>query len=305
MIRSVFLILSLSLSIVTNSFGAAGRFSKLDEKFLKRGELSYSELTSLRGLYKKLIKRSSVSADDKLYGITQMARIDIYRGGILPNLREISIDKQKAAMDACIEDVKTIKDSDSPQYYYLYLACVGFRGKLEGMLGRVKYGLMMRRTQEAAVRASTRNFGGFEGGGINRVMSAVRGNRKAKPLGLYDAAEAVSFAEKALATPAAAYAPFTQELTGEDFFENHFYLAQSTIALGIENNDINKVFEGNGILISKIKKIDLLNKVNKLGERKPETLGYQKLMKNLNGHVEACKSESDWSSCLSDRLSDN
>ena len=123
------------------------------------------------------------------------------------------------------------------------MTCIAFRGKLANFMGRVKYGLMMRSIQDDALKATTSKTGkleaGVEAGGILRTLSAIRGNRK-KALGLYDPNEALSFIQIALKAPAKNVRPYPAPLSGSDYYENSYYLAQAHIALGLEDSQKDK-----------------------------------------------------------------
>ena len=148
-----------------------------------------------------------------------MSRIDLYVGGMMAG---VDIDKKNEMLDDCIKNIDQIAPTKSQPYYYYYLACIAVRGRQASVMGRLKYGMMMRTIQSAALD-STRNgqgqlVGGYEGGGILRVMGAVRSNTKTKVLGLYDAQEGLDYTRAALETAKQQVAPFG-ELSGRDYFE--------------------------------------------------------------------------------------
>ena len=303
MIKKACALVSLAASLTMGTSYGNADLDKANADFKKRGELDYSQLTATRNLYKKVYDAGGLSQQEQINIVTQIGRLDIFRGGLLPELSTVSEADQKQAIDDCLEIADKIANTGSAQFHYLKTSCIAFRGKLEtSILGRTKYGLMMRKAQGPALAAAQGQDGNFEAGGIYRVMSALRGNRKAKPLGLYDAAEALDYAEKALATPSVDDAFFDTDFSGADYFENFYYQGQSKVAVGIENDDLNTVIEGRDLLKSKIRRIDLLNARNLLGERAPETLAYQVLMKKLQANVDACESQSNWKSCLIEKL---
>ena len=289
--------------ISISAAASAGVCTSLNDRFSARAELNFDQLTTLRAEYKALY--DSAPAGDKLECATYLGRIDILRGGLLPEFpnADISVEKQKAALDDCLNVAGDLKEGNTAEYHYFYTACLGFRGKLEGLMGRIQYGLMARAAKGPALEVA-RSGGNFEAGGIYRVMSALAGNRLAKPLGLYDSEEALQYANFALATPSRSLPPFSSPLSGQEFFENHFYKAQSTIAYGIDQNNKDTVIEGNQMLTDNIDEIDFLREVEELGERKIETLAYQQMMIKLKAKADACLATSDWNQCLIDRLSE-
>lgn len=305
MIKKACALVSLAASLSMGTSYANSDLDKADADFKNRGSMNYQQLTATRNLYKKVYDAGGLSAQERINIATQIGRLDIFRGGLLPELSTVSVSDQKKAIDDCLGVADLIADTGSAQYHYLKTSCIAFRGKLEtSILGRTKYGLMMRKAQGPALAAANSADGNFEAGGIYRVMSALRGNRKAKPLGLYDANEALDYADKAIATPAVQDAYFDTDFSGSDYYENYYYRGQSQIALGIENEDLNLVTEGRDLLKSKVRRIDLLKARNQLGERAPETLAYQVLMKKLQAKVDACESQSNWKSCLIEKLND-
>ena len=277
---------------------------KADLDFKNRGEKNFSELTQLREQYKSIYSQGNLSEEDRIKVVTQMGRLDIYRGGLLVEVRnDVSIDQQKQAMNECMNDIELISDTNSAQYHFIKITCIAFRGKLESSItGRMKYGLKMRKAQGPAIQIAQSSLGNFEGGGIYRVLSAIRGNRKAKPLRLYDADEALDYANKALQRPEFDDDYYQSRMSGKDYFENYYYQAQAYVAQGIENEDINLVHNGLSVLKSKIKKINYLEKTNKLGERAPETIAYRSVMNKLKTVVTMCGNDADWKSCLVQNL---
>lgn len=294
------LTLSSSLALALPTIDMS-KFADANAKFSLRGQQSFGDVSQTRSDYAQILHSGSLTPEEKIFAVTQMARLDIYRGGLMVELRNVSEEEQKQAMDECLRDIEEIASANSAEYHYFKIACLGFRGKLESFMGRVKYGLMMKRAQGPALQVAE-NGGSFEGGGIYRVLSALRGNRKAQPLGLYDSNEALEYANQALRTPAVLYPPFTQAYSGNDYMENHYYKAQAQIASGIDHGNIESVRAGDMTLQLAIRKIEVLSRINKLGERAPEALAYQKLMQTLKGYVDACIGGAEWKACLAEKL---
>ena len=288
---------TLSLS----SLGFAYDFTSADELFKNRVQ-GYEQATQARKSYERSL-RSALNEDEKVYAVTQMTRLDLYRGGMLENVDK---SKKKDALEDCVKTASEIRSTNRQEYHYATIACIGFRGKLSSTVGRVKWALKLRSAQDAALQSTMEGdkyVGGFEGGGILRVMSAVRGNRKAKPVGLYNPEEALEFAQKALQTKAMTNRPFPQELTGEDYHENYYYVGQAQIALGIERKDISLVHTGHQTIADAIERLNDLEELEELPEgRAPETAYYKGLMVELNKKVQSCLNQSNWNSCLIKKL---
>ena len=278
-------------------------FSTADSLFQRRQD-GFRASTIAKSEYEKSLS-SSLSQEEKIYAISQMSRLDIYRGAMLDNIDKST---RKKVLESCVNNLSKIENTKSQEYHYFYIACVGFRGKLSSTLGRIKWALKMKSAQGDALNATKVNneyIGGFEGGGILRVMSAVRGNRKAKPLGLYDPSEALQFAERALQTSRQMNKPFPSPMSGEDYHENYYYIGQAKIALGLENNNKQNVLDGLTVLDNAVERLDDLEDMDELPQgREPETAYYKNLMKDLISKGRSCINKSNWQSCLSKKLDD-
>lgn len=312
-------VLGLLLGLGLSSSAFTYDFSNEDRLFETRSS-SFKAATAARGAYKSAAENADLSEKEKLYALQQVGRLDIYRGMMAEN---VSDDDRKDALEACIDDMDMIEDTGHQIYHYFKIACIAGRGKLaENFLDRARWGLKLRAYQDDALQ-STKNengdyVGGIEGGGILRVMSAVRGNLKAKALGLYDPTEGVEFAKAALESKGGVFSPVPsrcapQHLSGQKYYENRHYVGQATVSLGIENDSIEMVEKGRSILNKTIK---ILNKLRARGKipcgREPETKYYQSLMTELVNDVNECSGvqsgiaswKSSWKQCLITKLED-
>lgn len=281
-------------SLALSSVASAYNFSSEDALFAKRGN-SFRAATIARNAYQGTLNRT-LTESEKKYAVTQVARLDVFRGAMTPG-----VDKEDAkdVFEDCLDTVKTIEYTESQEYYYYHLACVAFRGKLSSSLGRLKWALKLKSAQNEALE-SMRNKVAFDGGGILRVLSAVRGNRQAKPLGLYNAQEALAFAKRALNTPSTAVRPFPMPLSGSDYHENYYYYALALVSVAIDQEDkiiAEKAYReiGNAVM-----RLDDLEDMEELPEgREPETAHYKGEMIKMERGLGAClNSGSKWRSCL-------
>ncbi|MBC60943.1 MAG: hypothetical protein CMP11_00655 [Zetaproteobacteria bacterium] len=292
----------IAVSTTFSFFSVAADFTQADDLFQRRHE-GFEVATQARSIYEQKLSEN-ISEDERVFAVSQIARLDIYRGGVVGGVK---VEVRKKVFEKCLKTVSSIKKTNRQEYHYFTLSCLGFRGKLsESVAGRLKWAMKMRSAQGPALEAtkSEGNYvGGFEGGGILRIMSAVRGNRKAKPVGLYDPKEALVFAERAIQAQARIYRPFPDPLSGEDFHENAYYVAQAKIAIAIEKENFNKVESAKQELESRI---ETLNELEDLGElprgREPETIYYKGLMTELLGKVNKCINKDNWKNCLIDQL---
>ena len=272
-------------------------FSRADELFKNRAN-SFERSTEARKAYEETLNLNLAKVD-KVYAVSQMARLDLYRGAMLPN---IELKQRKKVLEQCVNTVETIKSTGRQEYYYYHLACVAFRGKLSSMLGRISWALKLKKAQHAALE-SLKTGVAYEGGGILRVLSAVRGNRKAKALKLYNPAEALDFSTRALETPRTTVRPFPEDLSGRDYHENSFYLGQAQIAVGVENEDRVMAMKGLNTIQETMARLDELEELDELPKgREPETNYYRKQMSEMTEKVSSCMSETKWRSCLIKKL---
>ena len=300
MFNNTYQFLSIILILINSSLYGYD-FHKADQLFKKRN-LGYQASTLARSEYAKALNEL-ITEDEKIYTISQMSRLDIFRGGMLSN---IPLSKKKGALEECIQNVSQIKGTKNPAYYYFYTSCVAFRGKLSSTLGRLKWALKIRSIQSEALASTRINgqyIGGFEGGGLLRVFSAIRGNVKASTVGLYNPEEALLFAETALNTVAKQYSPFPHPLSGRDFHENYYYLGQAQLTLAIKNNDLSLLKKGEQTLVSAIERVTDLEDLEDLPQgREPELTFYKQLMLDLTQKVSTCRLKTEWRSCLQKEL---
>ena len=303
MVKMTHLVAAALVTPMVNTASFAGIFDRADELFFQRNK-GYEASTQARKEYEKTLQKN-LTTEDKVYAVVQMARLDIYRGSMIPSASQ---SQKEDALEACIDTIELIANTNSQEYHYNRLVCIGSRGKIASTLGRIKWANKMRIAQGPALESTKINgvyVGGFESGGILRAMSALRGNRKAKLLGLYNAQEALEFAQVALASEGSVYRPFPDHMSGHDFYENFYYLAQAKVAVGIEDEKLASVKEGKDVLVDTINTLSELEEAGELPKgREPETKHYKGLMQELQSNIQACEGQSNWRSCLISKLDD-
>ncbi|MBI2603382.1 MAG: hypothetical protein HYW48_10035 [Deltaproteobacteria bacterium] len=303
-------VVMMGLGLSFAGWALANSIEEADQLFFKRGEGSndnekFASSTRAYKAYEKLYRSASLSQEDRSYAWIQMRRLDVARGGMLEGATQKD---REEVLETCVEEAEklTSVNSKNQTAQYFRVSCAAIRGKLAGLLGRVKWALKLRGAQADALASTTVNgelVGGFEGGGILRVMSAVRGNPKARTLGLYNPEEGVDYAKRSLASPATMSRPFEKPLTGEDFYENHFYLAQAISSLGIQKNDFSLVNEAREKIVATMELMDELGEELPKG-REPEHEYYYGMMKKLKGYIDECEASSSWATCLSKKYDD-
>jgi hypothetical protein len=281
----------------------AADFSTADQLFAARAQ-GLAAVDAAKAEYRHQLGQVR-NDQEKIYAIGQMSRLDIFVGGMLQGA-DVTQDVRNERLDECIGNVDQIAATKSQEYYYYYLSCIALRARQANMFERIKYGLMMASIQGDALN-STKNSqgqyqGGIEGGGLLRVISAVRANTKAKPLGLYNAQEGVEFARYAVDTAKTYVRPFG-ELSGRDYFENYYYLARAEINLGMDEGSRARVEQGKQTVLTALQKISDMKDFNELPPgREPETSFYEQELKNLSTTINTCLGESDWNSCFLEKL---
>ena len=279
--------------LAISSFGFANVFSEADDLFFQRDN-GFSTATRAREAYSRVLE-GNLTDDQKIYAVTQIGRLDIYRGSMIDGVENRVV---KDVFDDCLDSVKKIEDTESQAYYYYHLACVAFRGKASSSFGRLKWALKLKSAQEDALESLNQGVA-VEGGGILRVLSAVRGNRQAKPLGLYNPEEALSFAERALSTPTVEVRPYPNELGGSDYHENYFFYAQAQLSLAIEREDRSVAEKALETIEEAIETLDDLEDLEELPKgREPETKWYKGEMVKMESMMRECMNSGEkWRSC--------
>lgn len=297
----------LGLSLTSSAF--AYDFTNADALFAKRSEGSTDQerlesAKAARRAYDSLINSGELSSEDKIYAASQIGRLDLYRAAMLDGL---DVKLRRAMLEECMDSIEKIADTGRQEYHYYKIACIAMRGKIaDGLMDRAKYGFKMKYAQDHALKSTQvdgRNVGGYEAGGILRILAAVRGNIKAKALGLYNPAEGLEFAKAAIATAKTTYRPFTTEYSGKDFYENYYYYGQAMISVGMENKDVASVKKGAEV-VQQISALIKQKEATLPTERKPERDHYMKIMDQLVGQVNKCVNESAWSDCLQKEFSE-
>ena len=273
-------------------------FSAADRLFKVRGTGPQAAALASQAYTEAL---AHTSGEEKIYAAVQIGRLSLLQGVIYE--AQIPIESRKKALESCIDSMESIKGTRQ-EYYYFALSCIGARGKLaSNLIDKFIYARKMSALEAAALKSTRdgdgRNIGGFEAGGIFRVMAALRGNPQARAVGLYKPEEAIQFANIALASKGGFYPPFTEFLSGQTYWDNHYYLGQAMIALALEKEDKGLALQGRQKMLSTLSTMQDLEDEGALSlERQPEMAFYRSLMAHLSNQVKNCMDQSAWASCL-------
>lgn len=299
----------LGLSISLSSLALAVDFSRADNLFHARDngtsdDEKFESSTQAHNAYKEIYNSNSINEEDRLYAFVQMGRLDLFRGGLLDNA---NLEKRKEALRACANLSRNpAKTSKLQEHHYVYTSCLAALGKISNFLERIDIAFDLRKEEPIALETTKVNgkyTGGFEGGGILRIIAGIKVNKKAEKLGLYNPQEGMDFTNTAIQTPETLYKPFYEAMSGSDFYDNFYYLEQGRLALGVEKADLNLVKEARANLKSTVETIYQFDAAGALTNgRKPEILRYAKLMSDLEKKIGECDSKVDWKPCLEEML---
>ena len=207
-------------------------FSTADALFKRRGEGyrtadAFKATLAAKAEYQRML--DTLSGQDLIYAMGRMGELYLYAGSMLT---EKSNKAQRLGYfgecENAMERVNPAKVGENPVYYYFKGSCAAFyaeSGNMIDKLARVDY-FKKGKSKDVLYVGIDKGFQIYLGGGIYRVGSGVFSNQLANLVGLYKPDEAIAMAAAALALPADA-----NGLTGEDYCENHRYLAQAYLGL--------------------------------------------------------------------------
>jgi hypothetical protein len=283
--------------VSTSSF--AYDFSAADDLFSKRAE-SFETAMSAISSYKAALEEGA-TGEDKNYAVAQIARLSLFAGAMFD---DVEAETEKEILSEALKAVELIAEDGSEEYYYFKLACLAIGTKLAGMFEKFEWGLKLRLFQSEALNSSTRGddlVGGFAGGGVLRLLAAIYSNLDAKILGLYDPQHAIILAQTALDSEAQINVGYSRQLSGRDYYENYFYLAQAKLSLAIEKEDRSILPEIDGILSEGLAAIESSLEEGLL-DRVPETMFYKKRMEEFKAALQEPKDDDIWLASLIELL---
>lgn len=246
-------------------------FTAADELFAQRASTEESAETISNALAAYRAALDTVTGDEKLYAVSQIARLYIYDGDMARPESE-----KKARMrifDNCLDTLEEHIHPDqvgaTPQYYYYKVYCLALWGKAAGPLRILLRAPTLKRAIREGLRLDTR----YEGGGLPRMVGAVYLNSKARPIGLYKPEKALALIEQAIASEGVEDRAYPEILTGADVAENYYHYAEALL----KNDRKSEAIE---ILEQTIAEYEELIELEALPEgREPETEYYLEKMR--------------------------
>ena len=267
------------LLFVVASVAQAYDFAVADRHFAQRSNTKEGKEAINKALAAYSRALETVTNDDKVYAVSQIARLYIYDGDMTRDESE-----KKARMrtfDKCLDVLKDYLHPDkvgaTPQYYYYKIYCLALWGKAAGPLRILLRAPMLKRAIQEGLKLDTR----YEGGGLPRIVGAIYLNNKARPIGLYKPVEALRLIEQAIATEAVDDRAYPVPLSGADIADNYYHYAEALL-----KND--RKAEAIEILEQTIAEYEELVELDALPQgREPEAIHY---LKNMKKRLEAYKS---------------
>jgi hypothetical protein len=190
-------------------------FSAADAAFAERSKTA--KATEARKLYNDAL--ASISGDEKIYAVEQLARLDYYEGNKTP---ESDAEGRKKAFKRCMDSVEEIKSTATtkPMYNYWRGLCLASWARANGVLKSLeKAGEIIDLVEKG--RAIDESY---EGGGFVRLGSAVYFNLP--PLFGGDVDKAWDYSQKAIASPAWSGSKNPDTDSGNYHFAAYLYAAQ-------------------------------------------------------------------------------
>jgi hypothetical protein len=204
--------------------------SQAEALYQKRGE-GFDAAMAAKQAYEAQL--DALSGQELISAMGRIGELYLYAGSMATDKSDKA--KRLQVFGECEKAMERINPAtvgENPQYYYFKAACVAYyaeSGSLLDKLARVDY-FKKGKDKDLIYTAIEKGFNTFMAGGVYRTGAGVYSNQQASLVGLYNPEEAISMTKAALALPADA-----ENHTGEDFCENHRYLAQAY--LGLKNPD--------------------------------------------------------------------
>lgn len=201
-----------------------------------------------RAAYQKIIDDGAADSD-LVRAVEGIARTYYFMGDTLhPKGSDAENKARKAVFKECGEAVESISPENygeaTPVYYYWKASCLALEAEVSGIGDKTKLAGELEKietaTKAAYYNAETEEWAAeysYEGGGIDRVIAAVKGNVLAVLVGKYFPEEAKTLIAKSLVTEG--YSPFddVEAIPGSQFCANYFREAKTFADQGNFKND--------------------------------------------------------------------
>lgn len=195
-------------------------FSAADGLYAAR-ENNFAKIHEARAAYAAALA-GSPTAEDKIYAIEQMSKLDVYETTLVTDNNQI-----KQISLACYDNVTNIAPSavgSTPAYFYWRAACLAVWGRANGVLASLSRSSELVELIEAGNKVDST----YEGGGFYRLGAAVYSKLPAiNPLGPSGNMDlALKYIDLAIASPAYANAVDPETSTGDYFYNAYQFKAE-------------------------------------------------------------------------------
>lgn len=216
-------------------------FTEADQMFAQRGESS-ALLERARTKYLSLL--TQLSGDERAYAIEQVARLDALAG---LKFMDSNPAERSRLFDRCLTDLDQFNPQTQgakPFYYYWKSVCLAQWARANGILEslfRVDELLQYLDSGEAIDKT-------YEGGGFARIRGATYA--KLPPINPFGPRQDLNrsrlLLESSAASPAYTQSHTPEWDTGDFYYSTYFYLAETLVAMGLQNEALNVINDATG-----------------------------------------------------------
>ena len=196
----------ISLLLFLGVKGVAADFSQADHFYQLRAENFGNPINIIKSRleYESLIDNESVTDDELVYAVVQIAKTFYFQGELLTSRDELGQQQRRDLFSRCWRHLMPLIHptivGERVEYYYWRSYCLALYGESSNESQNLQIIELMSSLFSAGQALDQRYFGG----GLKRVEAFVRGNAKAQrlPGDIYQPELALQLIEESLASPA-------------------------------------------------------------------------------------------------------
>lgn len=279
----------------------AADFRVVDLHYKERHFKNYGQIKDLRGEYEKMISASTLTKQELLYAVSQVAKLDLILADYLPDLISVSKEDRKEASEHCLSAVKKIEEISQEHYVMFSMRCLFTRYRRAPMLEIID---LNGRILEILVKHNRFAVSGVDGGDYYRALGQLRMYRRFIGHGsFFDIQEAGVNVYKPAQIRSAPLVPLSQKYSGNDYYETHFLVGKYLVNKGILDNRKDLIHDALRLWRQYIEEMDFLEEIaddRKFNERLLENRAIKARMLLYEKIIAPCIKKSDWYSCIYD-----
>jgi len=278
----------------------AADFRVVDLHYKERHFKNYGQIKDLRGEYEKMIATSTLTKQELLYAVSQVAKLDLILADYLPDLIAVSKEDRKEASEHCLTAVKKIEEISQEHYVMFSMRCLFTRYRRAPMLEIID---LNGRILEILVKHNGFAVSGVDGGDYYRALGQLRMYRRFIGHGsFFDIREAEVNIYKPGQVRAAPLVPLGQKYSGNDYYETHFLVGKYLVNKGILDNRKDLIQNALSLWRQNIDEMEFLEEVGeeKFLDRQLENRAMKARMLRYEKIIAPCIKKSDWYSCIYD-----